>query len=285
MMPEPVHQPQPGHDSMCPICGGTAAHYLTKPARGIDWRIHVCGACGHGSVVNRPTLEFLAEIYASDQSHHPTPTEAPRDERIPFIERLSRLCALRGDSLDVGSGGGEFSLQLQRHGFRPVMTDLDDRAKAAASHIPHGEFHRVAFEEFTYPNAFAAIIMSQVLEHALDPVAWLGKARGMLAGGGVLGIALPNFRGVYRLMGRRDPFLIPPLHLNYFTRDSLRRAFERAGLLPLAFDSTSRLYVSRRPGVRGVAIRNAVDAWNIASRALDHTTRGVMLQGYARRDD
>ena len=64
---------------------------------------------------------MLADLYEHDESHHPTATELPSDaqrKRIPFIERLARLTHVRGDALDVGSGSGQFSVQLQRKGFR-----------------------------------------------------------------------------------------------------------------------------------------------------------------------
>lgn len=275
----------PDDAAACPVCAGPGRAYCVKRDRGIDWRIRICRRCGHGWVANRPTLAMLEEIYSTDASHHPTSTEAPRDQRIGFIEHLGRLCQVRGDSLDVGSGGGEFSQQLYKHGFRPVMIDLDPRTEIVAKHVPQSEFHRAAFENFAYPGAFGAIVMSQVLEHALDPLSWLAKARQLLVPGGVLAVALPNFGGVYRMLGRRDPFLIPPLHLNYFTRSSLRRAFVKTNLEPLGFDSSSHVFADPRRASPRVVRRAAAAIWNLGSRVLDRTPFGIMLQGYARRSD
>src|SRR6185436_16557697 len=108
----------------------------------------------------------------------------------------------------------------------------DPRARCAVERVPGSTFYACTFEDLTDPGPYDAIVMSHVLEHALDPAAWLGRARALLAPGGVLAIALPNFGGVYRLLGSRDPFIIPPVHLNYFTARSLGLALRAAGLEP-----------------------------------------------------
>src|SRR5205807_7246343 len=104
---------------------------------------------------------------------------------------------------------------------------------------------------------FAAIGMSQVLEHALDPMGWLRHARQLLIPGGVLVIAVPNFSGVYRLLGKRDPFLMPPIHLNYFTPKSLRLAFEAAGLSTVVMQSRSLMAMRNGTGARSMIRRMA----------------------------
>jgi SAM-dependent methyltransferase len=271
----------------CPACSSPAPFYCAKTAHGQAWRVHRCGHCGHGFVANRPTPEVLNHIYAETDSHLPMdePTsheaEAAREANNRLVDTICALSPERGDSLDVGSGSGAFSYHLHRKGFRPVMIDLDPRAEQAASAIPGGVFRRSSFEEFSHDRPFGAIIMSQVLEHALDPLAWLTKARQLLSPRGVLAVALPNFGGVYRVLGQRDPFIIPPIHLNYFTRDSLDRMFETAGLKPVRFDSASGV-VTRHPA-RQFSVKRRVlgAAWNAVSGVLNPTAKGIILQGYA----
>jgi 2-polyprenyl-3-methyl-5-hydroxy-6-metoxy-1,4-benzoquinol methylase len=247
------------------------------------WFINKCPACGHGFVVNRPSLEQLERIYSGDMSHHPTGGEPPPDRPIRLVSRLARLTDERGQSLDVGSGNGEFSFQLHKLGFRPVMIDLDPRAREMARHVPGGDFRFTTFEDFTHPGPFSAIIMSQVLEHALDPMAWLRRARDLLSPRGVLAVALPNFEGAYRVLGKKDPFLTPPIHLNFFTRRSLALAFEAAGLTPLAFDSDSKVRPHRPDHGPSLKRRVLGRAWNLFAVVLNPTTLGIMLQGYAGR--
>ena len=72
--------------------------------------------------------------------------------------------------------------------------------------------------------------MSHVLEHSLRPLDWLAHAAKLLSPDGILAIAIPNFGGIYRFLGERDPWIIPPVHLQFFTPRSLRRALESSGL-------------------------------------------------------
>jgi 2-polyprenyl-3-methyl-5-hydroxy-6-metoxy-1,4-benzoquinol methylase len=281
-MSEPVPQP-----IECPACRASAPFYCAKTAYGQPWNIHRCTTCGHGFVGNRPTPETLNRIYSETDTHLPMdePTsheaDALRHAGNPLIDAVARLSDERGDSLDVGSGSGIFSYHLRQKGYRPVMIDLDPRAEKAAASIPGGVFRRSTFEDFTHDRPFAAIVMSQVLEHSLSPTDWLRKARELLTPRGVLAVALPNFGGVYRVLGERDPFIIPPIHLNYFTRDSLNRMFNAAGLRAVKFGSSSQVN-TRHPTRRFSAKRRIGGAvWNLASVLLDPTAKGIILHGFA----
>src|SRR5688572_3798742 len=189
--------------AQCPICGSGAQTYCRKRAFDRDWEIARCERCGHGFVVNRPTMDYLAEIYKSDVHHElgdqpgPGYYEGRRDARR-LTRSMAGLTEVRGRSLDVGSGDGAFSYHLTKRGFSPLLIDLDPRSQRCAEALPAGaSFRLVGFEELDDPGPFGAIVMSQVLEHALDPVAWLEKASRLLSPGGVLGVAVPNFGGVY----------------------------------------------------------------------------------------
>ncbi len=196
------------------------------------------------------------------------------------------LTHLRGRTLDVGAGDGGFSFHLRELGFQPnLLLDLDERARAAAQqHLPDARFRVGSFEELSEPDPFDAIIMSQVLEHALDPIDWLRRAHSMLSPGGVLAVALPNFNGVYRLLGNRDPFIIPPIHLNYFTPASLRLALTDCDLRVAHMDSRSDITPrNNRRGLRGLALAATVRLWNFAGIPLNSTSRGIILRAFATR--
>lgn len=273
----------------CPICGNDARRFCTRHANGRDWMIDQCRSCGHGFVSNRPTLAELAAIYGSDDEE---PPEIPINEDdlrskrdcIDFACCIAALTDERGATLDIGCGGGGFSYHLAQLGFRPnVLNDFSPASGKAVRYIPEAEFHQGAFEDLHHPGPFSVILMSQVLEHTIAPADWLERSRRLLSENGVLAIAVPNFGGVYHLLGSRDPFIIPPRHLNYFTPRSLRMAAEEAGLEVLQMDSRSRVTISGHFRPRGIAVRRALaGCWNIASGLLNPTTRGVILRAYAR---
>lgn len=214
------------------------------------------------------------------------------------MEAVCRLSPPAGDSLDVGSGDGYFSYHLSRRGFRPWMIDLDPRAERAAAKIPGARFRLSTFEDFAdhyretggTPNSgtpaggtsLSVIVMSQVLEHALDPLDWLRRAAGLLAPDGVLAIAVPNFAGPYRLLGPRDPFVSPPIHLNFFTPRSMARALRASGLRPVAMDSRNEIYNGGPGGGQSFRRRFAGRLWNLMSPPLNRTRYGIILRAFAR---
>lgn len=282
MPPEPSN---PNSPNACPICGGTTRQFTQKTSHGQVWEIRKCNTCGHGFVANRPSLEKLKEIYSGDTHHScETPESLDLESRVDcrtLAADITKLSPERGRSLDIGCGNGGFSYHLAKQGYKPTLIDLDPRAQRAATAIPGAEFHLVALEDFADKGPFSAIIMSQVLEHALDPLDWLKRSQRVLSPKGVLAVAVPNFGGVYGFLGARDPFLIPPVHLNFFTPRSLNLAFEKAGLRPLWTTSRSELTVSI-PGKKTSLKRRIVGGlWNTLSLPLNLTTKGIILRGYA----
>ena len=82
----------------------------------------------------------------------------------------------------------------------------------------------------------------KILEHALDVNGWVRKAGSLLAPGGVLAIALPNFGSFLRLaLQENDPYVCPPAHLNYFTAKNLSLLLQRHGFSVAAVQWISRI--------------------------------------------
>ena len=275
----------------CMICESPASLFCRKEAHNQSWTICKCTQCGHGFVSNRPTLEILNRIYASEESHHTMPVGEDLDADAAdarslaksingvYLKNRSGKVANAPRSLDVGAGSGRFSRQLAKFGFKPTLIDLDPRAERSANLIADVKFYRTSFEELPDRGPYDAIIMSQVLEHSLDPMDWLRRAASILTPGGVLAVAVPNFGGIYRMLGERDPFLIPPVHLNFFTARSLRMAMEKVGLVPAYLDSRNEISLGSGSGKR----RLIALIWNAGSWVLNPTRSGIILRGFATR--
>jgi len=185
----------------------------------------------------------------------------------------------------VGSGGGSSTLCLHQAGFREhLLIDFDPRAGFATQHIPNSRFEQIAFESLTEASGpFDVIVMSHVLEHSLKPLDWLSHAAKLLSHDGILAIAIPNFGGVYRFLGERDPWIIPPVHLQYFTPGSMRRALESSGLSVIRIASRSSVTldpVDRELSVKSKLVRRA---WNALAIGLNQTARGIVMHAFARR--
>lgn len=137
-----------------------------------------------------------------------------------------------------------------------------------------GEVLLASFEDFqeSAARAYDFILMSQVLEHSVDPSFWLLKARRLLKEGGVLIVAVPQFSGMYSFLGLNDPFICPPEHLNFFTKKSLRAFAELAGFRHLATKSYSRIpYFNLKAKLKNsIAARIVYESLKLLFFCFDH---------------
>jgi SAM-dependent methyltransferase len=78
---------------------------------------------------------------------------------------------------------------------------------------------------------FDLIILFQVLEHLAEPLVTLRQSADLLAPGGVMVVAVPNFSSWQaRVLGRSWFHLDVPRHLHHFSPPVLAAAFETVGL-------------------------------------------------------
>ena len=101
----------------------------------------------------------------------------------------------------------------------------------------------VMFENYKPTEQFGVVMMSQVLEHLLEPCHAISKVSGLLTPGGVLACAVPNYNSfLVKLMGTRDnACLWVPEHVNYFTEKGLKALVERNGFLVVKVEQVTRI--------------------------------------------
>jgi 2-polyprenyl-3-methyl-5-hydroxy-6-metoxy-1,4-benzoquinol methylase len=144
--------------------------------------------------------------------------------------------------LDVGCGYGFFSRQARSAGFEVTAIEMSEHQSSVARELSGVIPIATSFEAYQPQDIFHAVLMSQVLEHALDPAEWVSKACGLLTGGGVIAIAVPNYDGVFRrVLGVSDFMIIPPAHRNYFSPRSLTHLLERSGFQHMSIEHVTRI--------------------------------------------
>jgi SAM-dependent methyltransferase len=87
-------------------------------------------------------------------------------------------------------------------------------------------------QDAPWPAAsFDAVTLYHVLEHVHTPAAYLERVAQLLTPGGILLIAVPNFRSwERRFFKQRWAWLDVPIHLHHFEPERLQRLIESVGL-------------------------------------------------------
>jgi SAM-dependent methyltransferase len=193
--------------------------------------------------------------------------------------------------LDVGAGYGFFSREALRAGFDVIPLDPAGDEQHVCRAISGIMPLCTTFEALTLPpGSLGVVLMSQVLEHALDVEAWVAKAGQLLEPGGILAIALPNFGSLQRFVLREhEPYICPPAHLNFFTRGALVWLLDKRGFEIEAIQHVSRIPRSTiQKRLRGLAAPLARPLWFLAtqiSHAIDAVGLGSIINVYARRSN
>lgn len=231
----------------CLICGGATEVVLDGIA---DWRFgspgkwHIvrCGACGLEQTAPRPTgpeLKTLYETYYNYGGEKGTRYTSLRDRF--FVSPLYRFALkLDGDIsfheergtgrlLDVGCNEGRNLVFYRRAGFKPEGVELNAHAAEAARRRGF-MVYETDLAQLRPSMPFDRVVLSNVLEHTLDPRATLTEVRRLLVPGGEVWISLPNRRSWQRtLFGRRWINWHVPFHITHFDAASLVRLLKGGG--------------------------------------------------------
>lgn len=125
---------------------------------------------------------------------------ATYNQVLGYYQAVSCLENARGDSLlDLPCGDGTLTELFAARFRRVVGVDASATHLAKAKRrLPACEFHESLIEELSLPERFGTVVMLNILEHVIDPVAVLRKAAGFLQRDGVLIVHVPNAYAVNR---------------------------------------------------------------------------------------
>ncbi len=149
-----------------------------------------------------------------------------------FSARIAELRALvpRGDLLEIGSAYG-FFLELAREHWTVSGVEIAPEGAAHARGLGLDVTRGDLLELADRPGAYDVICMWDTIEHFARPVETVERIARWLRPGGIVAITTGNITsGVARLRGARWRLIHPPTHVTYFSRATLTRTVERAGL-------------------------------------------------------
>jgi 2-polyprenyl-3-methyl-5-hydroxy-6-metoxy-1,4-benzoquinol methylase len=215
----------------CPVCEGAQASACRQKG---ELRLVRCGACG--MVYATPVSREYATGEFYDRSGLPfylSPAKLESDYSPVRFERelrLFRRFCPGGRVLDVGCSTGAFLYQLRQRfgeGYQIAGTDVTqaalDHAEKRGVPVIRRSFLDTGWEAAQYD----AVTFWAVMEHLVQPVDYLRQAVRALKPGGRLFVLVPNYRCLaVRVLGAKYRYIMPD-HVNYFTRETLRRLLRR----------------------------------------------------------
>ncbi len=174
----------------CPVCGADAGESLIKLRYALfddldmpgEKMLTGCPKCGMIYDEVAFSEEKLAEYYRRNEHYAASSTGGTggvSDDNTARYERILRALAPKrsGMILDVGCGQGGFVDYCRRRGFEAVGIEPSTCSRAAALALGLEVFESFNAFRAAYPEApVAAIVLSHVLEHLLDPLSFLQQA-------------------------------------------------------------------------------------------------------------
>jgi len=200
--------------------------------------IAFCSGCGHRWLVSTAEDHRAREeeIFTEDYSGF------SEDERfVAFVRRFTRDELARrlrpgAKILDVGCGAGHFMQVAKEAGYSVEGIDVSP-ASAQICRQKGLDARSGDFLTERFGGKFDLITMWDVVEHLRDPAAFLERARGLLAEGGMLFSKIPIFGELSVRLSDKVPraagiLLGAPDHVQYFDRESLERLIRRVRFEP-----------------------------------------------------
>ena len=249
------------HMISCPACGSYAKKpWLRKEVAGVTFNLDKCCACGTGYVNPQPPAESLKSIYAciGHGSKSLTSLEEVMAAEVEFpnstvdaqrmVSYAKKLLGPLKDgqakALDIGAGYGFFSRAALAQGFQVTAVNPASAENRIFQQLNGFAPFPLFFEEVDFGRErFDLVILSQVLEHLLDPFQVLVKVRNLLKPEGVIALAVPNVDAILiKILKSRSSFLGLPGHIIHFSRQGLSAILQRAG-----FVVNRHQYISRIP--------------------------------------
>ena len=261
-----------------------------------------CGHCGFGQPESLPTLErFFDRMY--DQRWSPDwverEFEADHKDLIfrTILDTLERSLPDRSRQLlDIGAHAGRFMSLARSRGWTVEGIELNPATAACAARRTGAPVHQVnAHTLGAEGRRYAAVTMTDVLEHIPRPVQLLRTVAPLVEPGGLIAVKVPcgaaQFHKERTLAALRPSHEISLagnlVHVNHFSPRSLGLALSTAGFADvqvntgapelLTVDGESRLARSASNGLRlGVY-------WAASIPGAVRTPLALNLQAYARR--
>lgn len=231
----------------CILCGG-GGFYQTNFVPRDRKRLHIvdCKECGHRQLFPLLSDEELREEYDDDKTVRSSSFKIASGNdfdsiRVKFAEWTKIHADMYWDKLqeckfvlNLGSGYGFLEEELNKRPDRKFTIEGDEIGRFRLENWVGGTVHNVNFMTDAIPQDMAGkydLVMGlHILEHLNSPVEYLEKLKPLLKKDGRLLIEVPNLDCyLCELSKEYREFFYLYEHVSYFTMETLKLTFEKAG--------------------------------------------------------
>ena len=227
-----------------------------------------CNTCGLGLFL--PPRPASTRVYV-ELSRAPWYYMAEKEE----YRLAARRVASSSDVLEVGCGKGAFASYLRDVRYVGLETNAEAVAAGRAAGL---DLRRDTVEDFStrHGGQFDVVCAFQVLEHIVDPAAFLRACVACLRPGGLLMMGVPN-AGAFMGLQPDELLNMPPHHLSWWQGDVFRALAPGLGLDVVAIEEERLASVHHGNYVKTVAVRAVMRRLGIEKMFLFEGRRYVAV--------
>jgi SAM-dependent methyltransferase len=226
----------------CTICKNTNITFycFLEPKH----EIYKCKACKNAFTFPEPDQVAYEDDDFHGQFSFSSAESLPRQWRKAIKKQVSlvqRYFSKGASILEIGCGQGLLLQEIKNKGYNTFGIEPSKQAFGIAKNkglnVLNGYFPQVNFSE-----DFDLIIMSQVLEHIKDPLAFL-KSLSLAYKGKHLLLIQSNYKGIVPLKNKANWYAwVPDQHYSHFSPKGLKKITELSGIQLVTIEYSSLEY-------------------------------------------
>lgn len=224
---------------ICCNCSSPVFSFSKQTSHG-EFSIIRCPLCYCSYVWPRPDSDQMIQYYRDNSYSNLTYEEAihldmhyhpnSATDSIRIINKCRKL-AIGNRFLDVGAGFGPFSKTATENGFNVTACEPNPNSRYVFKQINGFEPDSCMLDQEyakCHKERFDVVLLSQVLEHVTDLDEIVHSIFMVLRKNGIAAIAVPHFgSALSKIQGKKDMYISPPEHLNFFSKQGLVSLFNR----------------------------------------------------------
>lgn len=246
----------------CNICGTKTVDLVFEAGKAQPAKLVRCKSCGLMYSSPRPRVDSdmhesnecdgLLKGVTTDINHRYRWRYEKESGQVrdfaPTRRILRKLYPQGGKMVEVGSGLGYLLRSFKDEGWDVLGVDPWKELPPHTRDIHQIETIPTILENAALPDASAdVVIMLHVIEHVPDPVATLREIHRILKPGGHAVIETPRYDTLmFKMMGHRERSVKCEGHIYFFTFDTLRRTYEKAGFSQVDTQAVGRTLSAER---------------------------------------